>query len=268
MEQCLARLYKQFVHDVGDSYGCPAMAEAICGGIDALVESIDTEDIASKSESINQITGYLLHILKKNRRVLAGKLEEVNDGTKKSISICIHTERVPGVPPELMKRLPHTIIIRITLGSDETAVAEAVISGTDSAEIIMYVDSGCSVDDVMEAVPDCVPHELRHIFDAFDNRRTDMMKESMLANSGDEGMYGKDEAELHARLSAVVSAGYNLLKDPDMRERLHTPEDVISELQDTRSYQYLMGASDPGQTDELYDHLVDIFTNIMKKVAG
>ena len=267
MEQRYIDLYKKFAQNIGTSYGCPMLAESICSGLDALIEAINTEDIASTSKYINLVTEYLINLLNKNKQVLTGMLAELFNGSKKAINIGIHPEKVIGLPTELLRQLPKSIIIRITVGNEDKAVAEAVISGTKSADILLYIGYHYSVSDIMDAIPHCIPHELRHIFDAFNPRQTDIMKASMLANAGDEDAYSNDDAELNARLSAVVSNGYNLLKDPDIREHIHTPEDVISELQDTLSYQYLMDASSPDQIEEIYDYLVDIFSKIMEKVA-
>ena len=225
------------------------------------------EDVAEKfartAGYINKVVSYVSDLLRKSKGKLSGCIKQLYEGQKPSITIRIHVSRVPYLSEEFLTVMPDTLNIEICLGIGES------LADTDagSSAITIYVDERYGIDDVLAAVEDRLPHELRHLVDAHDSEMLETMIRTLEANSsGDRDAYASDRGEYNARLSAVLSVALKRLADPRVRSKVHSADDLVENIRWTSQFEELMQDFDDKQYITVRDILVRILQNVMHRM--
>jgi hypothetical protein len=226
-----------------------------------------TDDMAEKfvqtSGYINQIVTHVEGLLNRSRPKLAVCIEQLCNGTKESVNIRIHLSKITGLPTDFVKGLPDTIMIRYELATSES------IADTDvaNATVTIYVDPRYSIDDVIDAATERLPHELRHLVDANDASMLYTMIKTLDSNSsGDRAAYASDTGEYNARMSAVLSVALRRLADPKIRSKVHSADELVENIRFTQQFEDLMQDFDDEQYMAVRQNLVKILQNVMRKM--
>ncbi len=225
------------------------------------------DDVAEKfvqtAGYINQIVGYVDSVLTKSPDKFAQCVEQLYNQTKPSISIRLRMSNVAGLPETFLANLPESIMIKIKL-SDGESLADTDIG---SSTINIYIDPRYKTEDVLDAINERLPHELRHLVDAHDNQMLETMIRTLESNaSGNRSEYAADKGEYNARMSAVLSVALKRLADPRLRSKIHSADDLVENIRWTSQFEELMADFDDEQYMAVRQNLVKILQNVMSKM--
>ena len=235
------------------------MANEFTGQID--------DDVAEKfvqtAGYINQIVGYVNTVLTKSMSKFTQCIEQLYNRAKPSISIRIRLSNVSGLPETFVANLPETVNILVKLSEGDSLADTDVGSST----ITIYIDPRYKTEDIMDAINDRLPHELRHLVDANDNQMLETMIRTLESNaSGNRSDYASDKGEYNARMSAVLSVALKRLADPRLRAKIHSADELVENIRMTQQFKELMADFDDEQYMSVRQNLVKILQNVMSKM--
>lgn len=225
------------------------------------------DDVAEKfvqtAGYINQIVSYVDSVLAKSHQKFSSCVEQLLNQAKPSISIRIRISNVAGLPDTFVSNIPDVINIIVKLSEGES-LADIDIG---TATITIYIDERYNTDDVLDAINERLPHELRHLVDAHDSQMLETMIRTLDTNaSGNRSDYTTDKGEYNARMSAVLSVALKRLANPKLRSQIHSADELVENIRWTSQFENLMEDFDDEQYMAVRQNLVKILQNVMSKM--